>query len=169
MILFKWSAWLTLFRYIIHFIRHYNTHIYILLQQLTPFYLHARIIIIFMDIDRERERVRVTPTNARTRIILNHLVSFYTYILSIPFKHLNGIFIAQPIIIIIMLVLFFSTARTFSLDYYLFFAEMRQILQVLKKKAFAFECHNHTHTYVRTYVRIVFSWDAVNEFILSDK
>lgn len=121
-----------------------------MLQQLTPFYLHARIIIIFMDIDRERERVRVTPTNARTRIILNHLVSFYTYILSIPFKHLNGIFIAQPIIIIIMLVLFFSTARTLSLDYYLFFSEMRQILQVLKKK------HSLSNATI-THIRIVFS------------
>lgn len=77
-ILFKWSAWLTPFRHkYIQYTWIAYIHANILSLQLngTPFYLYARITIIFGEIKRER----VTPTYARARITLNHLVSFYTY------------------------------------------------------------------------------------------
>lgn len=133
------------------------SHIHRLLQ-LTPFYLHAPIIIIFMEIEIER----ATPTYARARIIPIHFES------SCFILHLYSIHSVQTLEWFI-----YCTAHHHACPFFLLYVGLLFIFRwnevkspsIERKKPLFFR-DPQPHTYVRTYST---SWDAMNEFILSDK
>lgn len=130
--------------------------------------MHARIKIIF----RDRQKESVTPTQWRAyasfQLFTLNLIFFHstpTYILSIPYRYLNGEFIAQPIITFVLFLC--VTALILLLD--LLFILRLNVKKSLKRKGKHFYRDPPTHEHskhlrkLRCCKRILFFFYLTNK------